>query len=115
MQRPIVEPDDAERCPKCGSDKVVGLVDSFWCDPNVWDSRSANIRLQSETEMGEARMCSDCEHTWDDADTVDGLRRQLDSITTQRDKAMSVCRALLMRDLMANVRRLAREAVAMDA
>jgi hypothetical protein len=52
----------AKVCPYCGSSKLGGLMESFWVplngdgEPNGdWNDWSG------ETELGEKRMCYDCE------------------------------------------------------
>ena len=92
-----------EKCPKCGSENVSGLVDSFWWPVNDWDSSRADVNLASETEMGEARMCAGCEHSWDDEHTVDGMRRQRD-----------VTAALLEQQIAANIKLAERLAAASE-
>lgn len=56
---------DCERCPGCGSDRVQGLVAAFWVpintDPNA-------VRWNSESEIGEDRICLECEAEWKDGE-----------------------------------------------
>jgi ribosomal protein L37AE/L43A len=53
------------KCPECGSTNVSGLMQSFWVclgkdeyPLGEWNDWS------TETELGEERMCRDCEHEW---------------------------------------------------
>ena len=56
----------ATGCPKCGSSHIGGLMMAFWVPLRAdgspagdWDDWS------SESEVGESRMCYDCDHTWE--------------------------------------------------
>lgn len=52
--------DDVEKCPKCGSDDVAGLVMAFYVPmKNQFDAT-----WQSESEIGPERYCGNCDHEW---------------------------------------------------
>lgn len=59
-------------CPKCGSDDLRGLVESFWIDldekgdPVIRNGSVAD--WQSESYLSERRLCCNCEHEFDDGD-----------------------------------------------
>lgn len=54
-----------ERCPKCGSDQIVGLVAAFW-HPVGESLIDANV--DSNTEMGPERNCAPCDHYFMEGD-----------------------------------------------
>lgn len=56
---------EREKCPKCGSTHIAGLMESFWVPLAADGSPDGQwIDWQSETEVGEKRLCYDCEHEW---------------------------------------------------
>ena len=67
----VGETSSAFGCPKCGSTNVCGLVMAFWAA--IEEDGSPKTRLmhlvESDTEIGTERMCSDCNHEWDEGDT----------------------------------------------
>lgn len=55
------------KCPKCGSDKISGLVEAFW----VPLSKSGHIdwnrvSLRSETELSDRRTCFECDYEFNE-------------------------------------------------
>ena len=64
MKKTPDKTDCLERCPNCKSDKVAGLVASFWTSVNSGEK----VTWESESELGPERRCAECDHEW-----VDGL------------------------------------------
>lgn len=56
-----------EVCPKCGGETINGLVGSFWTELEKDGSIKGEWgEMQSNTEVGEWRLCGDCDHEWAD-------------------------------------------------
>jgi len=50
----------SEKCPKCGSSHIAGLMESFWVPLDEDGDHPPWEQLSSETEVGAERMCYDC-------------------------------------------------------
>ena len=67
-KKPKAEPKRG-RCPKCGSNRISGLVGSFWAEVDEegnmihdWQSH------ESSTEIGPERCCGKCAHEFIEGD-----------------------------------------------
>ena len=58
----VANPSAEDRCPKCGSGDVRGLVASFWVP---LDADPFDHDWQSESDIGPERYCNACECEWD--------------------------------------------------
>ena len=48
-------------CPKCGSTKIAGLMQSFWVELDSDETMKGNWNdYEGCSELGEERLCSDC-------------------------------------------------------
>jgi hypothetical protein len=65
-------------CPKCGSNRVSGLVASFWVGLDVEGQIEGEmVDVRSETELTEKRSCRKCHHEWEDGieeESSEGLK-----------------------------------------
>lgn len=62
--------DESDKCPKCGSGNISGLMQAFWVPLTDGEFVGEWKELQSETEIGEERLCRDCEHEFVFGDEV---------------------------------------------
>lgn len=61
----MADSEHGERCPRCSSDQIAGLVAAFW-HPVGESLIDANV--DSNTEMGSERHCGACDHYFEEGD-----------------------------------------------
>lgn len=63
--------EDAQRCPKCGSTELSGLVASFYVPVNQNGDLLHEVAWESESEIGPERLCRKCyaEFSFGDTET----------------------------------------------
>lgn len=60
------EEEPQDRCPECGSKEVLGQINPFWVELDEdGDMAGKWSEYEGSTEIGEKRMCSNCDHEWE--------------------------------------------------